>query len=59
MGAIAKDGVYLIKQQHFDNYEKGLRALNSQCKVLKTRVHGSFRNHHRLLNQYASGNENT
>ena len=30
-----KDSVYSVWQQHFDSYEEGLKALNSQCKTLK------------------------
>jgi len=35
MSNMAKNSVYLIKQQGFYSYEEGLKALNSQSKMLK------------------------
>ncbi len=31
----ARDSIYYVKQQHFDDMETGLNALKSQCKMLK------------------------
>lgn len=35
MSMPARDSVYEIRQQHFNSFDEGLKALNSQCKTLK------------------------
>ena len=35
MSMPARDSVYEIYQQHFNSFDEGIKALNSQCKTLK------------------------
>jgi hypothetical protein len=35
MSMPARDSVYEIRQQYFNSFDEGLKALNSQCKTLK------------------------